>query len=418
MILMLFISIALMLYSLFDFKKSVYVSSIIVILQAHLSSGIPGVKFYYLISIFQLFLFGGNYKNIRGRSKTQKYPMLLLIPCVLAFVGYMLSSYWGVCKPYAQIIVTSVATFLYPIVLFKCIKNKTDLVEFLSIFIVFFLIVGIYTLVEELTGRNFYSELISSMGIGEGYFGGVGVKMRYGLKRCNSILAFSSTLGLTASFAFFVFLYMRINRIFINRKVENLLLVLLPICVLLTGTRSSYVVFVIAIFPFLLWGRAYQSKIFRFLITLAVVAVIVFAEYWGVIIDSILDSNEASTGSSLDMREAQLDIALYFWQQSPIWGFGKNYITQYVIPNFPAMLGAESIWFRMLVDYGGVGCVTYLLMCIGTMIWVYKYDKRFIFIPLAFLAGKTISIVVGIEISYLLITSITLYKIKTLMLKT
>ena len=129
-----------------------------------------------------------------------------------------------------------------------------------------------------------------------------------------------------------------------------------------------------------------------------------------VIIDSIIHSDKAAVGSSSDMRMEQLDICLYYLHSAPWFGHGKNYIWEYVRPYNPALYGAESVWFPTMVDYGLVGCFTYLLIIIGLIVWLYKFDKILCFLPLAFLVGKSVSIVIGIELNYVIITSIVLIK--------
>lgn len=396
-----------MIYSLCNFKRAVYLTSSFFVLETHLSSGIPGVKLFYLISLFQLLVF---VIMKRGHYDKIKYPLILLIPCIIATIGYFLSSYYGVSKMYAQILVSSICTFVYPIILFNIIKSKKDLKEFLSVLFFVFLIVAFFTLVESVTHRNIYSEFIDSYNVGEGYFGGVWEKQRFGIRRCNSLFAFCSTLGMVASFTFFIVFYLRINKIVISKKTENLLLVLMPICVLLTGTRSQYLVLAICMIPFIFWNKTYRSKTFRIMVFLGICLMIVFSVFIAQVFNSMINPDEVS-GSSTEMREQQLEICLYYMNKSPIWGLGKNYISKYVMPYTPELYGAESIWFRQMVDHGIVGCITYLGMCLCCLLWLYKYDKRFCFIPLAFLVGKTVSIVVGIEVSYLLITCIVLQKI-------
>ncbi len=410
MIFMLIITLAMMGYSIIDYKKAVYVTSCIFLVETHLTSGIEGVKSFYLISLFQMILFFA--KNGKEFSKV-KYPMLLLVPCLIASVGYIISSYYGVMKAYSQNIITSLCTFIYPIVLFKVIKTKKDLKEYLMVLFSFFFVVGVYTIIEAVTHYNPYSNFVQTYDLGEGYYGGYTDKIRFGIRRCNSLFAFCSTLGMLSAFTFFIVLYLKLRKIEINSILENLLLVLMPLCVVLTGTRSQYIVFCVALFPFFFWYKAYRSVTFKLSVIVGFICIIAFSAFWGDVLDSIFNSNDSS-GSSADMREGQFEISLFYMKKSFIWGFGKGYIQKYVIPYNPALYGAESIWFRQMIDYGIVGCVTYLAMCLCSLIWIYRYDKRFAFIPLAFLVGKSISIVIGVEVSYLLVTCIVLQKIAVL----
>lgn len=410
MLLMALITIAVIVYSVVNFKNAVFLVSSVFVLQMHLTAGVVNFRMFYVISLFQIIAF---LINKARTSRKLKYPLLLAFPCLLATIGYILSSVYGVCKPYAEIVLSSICLFGYPVVLFYTIRTRTDLQTFLKCILFFFLIVGIYAIIEELTRYNIYSQLIESLDAGKGYFGGVHEKVRYGLRRCNSLLAFCSTLGFTSSITFFILLYLRVNKIIINKRIENILFVLMPLCVILSGTRSQFIVFTVCIFPFIFWNKTYKTKIFKTLVIIAIVSLAMFAEYFGEVAESMMFSNETS-GSSTEMREVQLEICMIFFNKSPIWGFGDGYLMKYVQPYYPALHGAESIWFRLMVDKGIVGCVSFVLIILGSIIWLFHYDKRFIFIPLAYLVGKTVSIVVGIELTYLLIICILLQKIYVL----
>lgn len=410
MLLMALITIALIVYSVINFKNAVFLVSSVFVLQMHLTAGVVNFRMFYVISLFQIIAF---LINKARTSRKLKYPLLLAFPCLFATIGYILSSVYGVCKPYAEILLSSICLFGYPVVLFYTIRTRSDLHTFLRFILYFFLVIGVYAVIEEITRYNIYSQFIDTMDANKGYFGGVHEKVRYGLRRCNSLLAFCSTLGFTSSITFFVLLYLRVNKIIINKRIENILFFLMPLCVLLSGTRSQFIVFATCLFPFVLWNKTYNTKIFRAFVVIAFVCLAIFAEYFGEVAESMMFSNEIG-GSSTEMREVQLEICMIFFNKSPIWGFGDGYLMKYVQPYYPALHGAESIWFRLMVDYGIVGCITFLMIVLGCIIWLFRYDKRFIFIPLAYLIGKTFSIVVGIELTYLLIICILFQKISIL----
>ncbi len=306
---MFLITIFMLFYSMKDFNRAVYLTSAILVIETHLLSGIPGVKMFYLVALFQLFIYFTGIVKAKYFSEETNYPKLLLIPAVTTFIGYMLSSYFGVSKPYSEIIVTSITTFFYPILLFKLINSKEELISYLEVLLGFFLIIGIYAIIEEVTRQNIISIAIQKYSLAGGYVGGVSEKSRYGLRRCNSLLAYCSTLGMTSSFTFFILLYLRVNKInILSTKKENILLLLLPLCVLLTGTRSQYVVFAITLFPFFFWAKAYKSKAFKFLVVVAFASIILFFGFFEQILDSIFDSSEVGR-SSEDTRQRQFDIS-------------------------------------------------------------------------------------------------------------
>ena len=185
---------------------------------------------------------------------------------------------------------------------------------------------------------------------------------------------------------------------------------MLPFCVLLSGTRSQFCVFAICVVPFLLRKDFLKTKVAKTLIVIAGLILLIFNRFFYVIIDSILHSDNAEMGSTSQLRVTQFEICYSYFIESPIWGFGKNYIWEYIKPEHDLLFGAESIWFPTMVDYGLVGCMNYLFVVIGTIMVLKKYNKFLILLPIAFLFGKTISIVIAVEQNFLLIMAIVLIK--------
>jgi hypothetical protein len=87
------------------------------------------------------------------------------------------------------------------------------------------------------------------------------------------------------------------------------------------------------------------------------------------------------------------------------------YIWEHVRPYHTELFGAESIWFSLLVDYGIMGCISFVAMIIACMKDLYKMNKIFLFFPLAYLLAKTLSITIGVEFYTLLIFSLLLIKV-------
>lgn len=400
----------LFLFSIAHFKPSIYFTSAVLICQYHLASGIRGVKLLYLICLFQILLFYFRQYNRRWQS-SDKYPAYVAIACLLASVGYVLSNLFGVSKNYATTIVNCACYFVYPYVFFRSIEDKEDLQLFLKMLLIFFAFVAGYALVELITGINYYSLFINDHGLAEGILGGENLHERFGFRRCNSLLPYSSALGMTSAITFFILMFMRVRGISIHPKAEMALLILLPFCVLISGTRSQMINFVICLFPFVLWNQAYKTKAFKVLAVLFTIAAIALSSNLEMIYQSIVNADDAEMGSTVEMRQEQWDICYEAAQESPVFGLGKNYIWEYVRPKNPALHGAESVWFQLVVDYGFVGCATYLLVVLACVLWLARANKRLAFMPIAFLVGKSLSIVIGIELSYLLISCIVVYKI-------
>lgn len=392
-------------YSIFHFKKAVLITASTFIYIQNLNSGIPGMKFLYGICLLHILLF------LREKSKNyHKYPIYLSLPCTLAALGYIISSWLGVTNSLSITIVNCLCYFLYPLCVWRMIENRNDLNFFLRIYLLFFLLIGVYAIVEMILKVNIVTDYLIQHNIVEAMYGEGELRERFGFARCHSLLPYSSALGMTASAVTFVCLYLNTIKVRIYKRIQISLMILMPFCVLLSGTRSQFVVFVLCLFPFIFWNKFFTTKAFKILVLGVMVVIIFFSENISLIVESILYSNKVMMGSTTDLRMEQFDICYYYFLKNPIWGFGRNYIWQYIRPENPALLGAESVWLQIMVDYGIVGCITYLLVCVGASILLFKKNKVLGFFPLAFLVGKTLSIVIGIELSFMLIITIILYK--------
>lgn len=406
---MILILLIFLLSSILYYKKTVLITASTLLFLPNLSAGIGDIKLLYIVCIFQIILFIR--KVIIHKYKYVSYSKWLLLPAIFTSICYIISNYIGEEKNLPIIIVNILCFFVYPYIIWNIIDEKKWVDFYLKSFLLFALIVGCYALLELAIGQNLYAIWATDHNIISGLLGGLESGERFGLTRCNSILPYSSSLGMFSAYCFFLLLYLKSLHIIINKKVEIILLFLAPFCVLLSGTRSQFIVAAILFIPFILWGSYWKTKWSKILLICIISLIIILNDYFMTIIDSILYSNENEMGSSSDMRLDQLAICQFYVDKSPWFGHGKNYIWDQVLPYNPGLLGAESVWFQLMVDYGYIGCLTYISVCIGAIMFVKRYSLVLCFIPIAFIIGKTLSIVIGMELSFMLIMCIIMVKI-------
>ena len=409
---MIVVTILLIALSIYSFKKTVLFSAGIFIFMNNLSSGIAGVKLIYLISLVHIFLFYimGYYKRMNN-----KYPQLILIPTFLASICYLLSSYVGSVHSYAKNIVNIAAWFYYPYIIWHVMSNKKDIDYYGKVLFSFFLIVTCYALIELIIGHNIYAVWAEKSGIIAGELGGVDEEKRFGLLRCNSILPYSSALGMTCSIIFMTLIILkRVGRYHFSK----ILIVLLPFCVLLSGTRSQFVVFMICLLALFLNKDYRKAKSMRFILMMGIIGAFAFSAVLAEIVHSIIYSNTSSTGgSSIGLRLGQFYITESYWQQAPWFGHGRSFTWDVAIPESPGLMGAESIIFTQLIDHGIFGLLSYYLIGICLAIWCHRYSKPLAMLPIAFLVGKTMSTVVGVEYNIPIILCIYVVRSLTLIHK-
>lgn len=383
-----------------NYKKTVLFCASTLVYMPNLASGIAGVKLMFLVNIVLVVLY---YLMGQYRKRAKDYPNLIIIPCALAAIGYLISHQVGESKNLPIIIVHIINYFWFPYVVWYMMQNEKDANYCLKTMYVFFLVVGGYALIEVVMGYNIFNEIASSLGVVEGTSGlGDDPGERFGITKCSSILPYSSSFGMACAFMFAIVLLMK-SKYKQKSPASHILFVLMPFCVLLSGTRSQLIVLLICAGSFFLFPKFRRTKEYKTLLIAGCVIFILFTPFIILLVNSVIHSNDAQIGSSSDMRHEQLEICLYYTLSSPLFGHGRNYIWDYVKPENPRLYGAESVWFQLMVDYGFYGCMTYLLIILGSFWFLYKRYRFLCFLPIAYIVGKTLSFVIGMEIYNMLV---------------
>ena len=389
---MIVVLLSVILFSIIDLKKGILFTAGTLMFMNNLSSGIPEVKLFYAVVLIQIVLF-----FFLGEYDKMKYPKLILIPTLFASFCYIASSYFGAIHDYAKNIVNISTWFVFPYLVWHCICTKEDVLYFSRVLLTFFFVVAGYALIELLLGFNIYSEIANDTGMIAGELGGLESSERFGLLRCNSILPYSSALGMNSSLVFVTTIILIAYHVKIH-PYYFCLVFLLPFCVLLSGTRSQFVVFATCFLAFLMDRKYRNSSHIKVLVLLGFVSVLLLSPVLLEIIDSIIHSDSSSTqGSNLTMRLNQFAITESYWQQSPWFGWGRNYTWNVAIPDNPALLGAESIIFTQLIDHGAFGLFCFYFIGICLAVYCYSFSMPLAILPIAFMLGKTMSTVVGVE---------------------
>lgn len=393
-----------------DYKKGFVLFGTFFFFLKYVPSGLSNLSLFFIAIIFLFITF--KFKKIEVCKDPIPKPIyyssiLMSVCCLLTEIISGFNNYLG----WFNLIVCS---FLFPWLMWKTISSSKDLKRFIKALIISFLIIEIYGIFQEFTNINPIFKILnpSASEIND---------IRYGLVRINSFLVFSSTLGTFSACCFYLFwqLYYRSN-IFITREclpncrliTYKLLIFLALFGIVCSATRSCYLLFFIII-SFIIIDKLdtnpYKRFIlyFSFILIFIIIYLIGFSDLFNPLLDTI---NNSADGSNTDMRQNQLEICLYWMKDSPIWGNGRNYIFKVVALNDEQIYGAESLWFRLLVDYGIVGCITYIIWIISIIIVLWKYNRYYIAIPIAIFIGKTTSILMDVDYEYFLWMTVIIIK--------
>lgn len=229
------------------------------------------------------------------------------------------------------------------------------------------------------------------------------IMMRFGRLRIQSIFAYIETLGgfCVMMISLACILYKASETIPKLKKQSIVMLALLSLTCFLTSSRSQIVGMVIVLMQLPLIVKS-KSKYITF--PLIALLIIIFASgYIGDIISSFSDTNSVS-GSNANMREEQLASSLYFMltANNVFIGNGLGFCDSQVIGLDSGIVGAESIWFRIMIDQGYLGVFSFVFLVLYSMVISYKIYKPFIFIPVAYLAIRTLAVVPDMSETYII----------------
>ncbi len=329
---------------------------------------------------------------------------------LISIVGtnYFIEPHWPTS------ILRFISAFIYPMILWNCIDEKSMLQFVVKTTTAFALVMSLYILIEVILGTNpFIQMALTNKWVNEDLVIDY-EEIRFGFKRCQGFLATPAASGLFLGL-FGVVLYCVAPVLEEKKRYMAILVGLFLACTILSGTRSVIAASVVAAL-IIVRKEFFNAKLFLFKLVLVMVIIAVGGSFFLQIIDSFINSENVQ-GSSGEMRMNQLMVTLIYWARSPIWGNGNGFVWTFVKEVDVDIAGAESIWFQVLLDQGLVGAIAYLGVNLNAAIAVLKKNKIWVFVPLGFLVGKTLSSVLGIELSLLFVLTIILLKYDELYVK-
>lgn len=127
-------------------------------------------------------------------------------------------------------------------------------------------------------------------------------------------------------------------------------------CLFFTNSRGPLLFLMIAILAVL---NLRNKKVYGFLVA-CLIGFVILSPYladYAVNVISIFDSKAQQEvgGSNAEMRFEQLAAAIALMEQSPIVGFGFKFLNEMNNALTASLLGMESMWFRILTQFGLIG---------------------------------------------------------------
>lgn len=403
-----------------DYRKGIILTATTIQFLAYLGIGIPGVKISTFLMLFSVLLFFFkkvlrliNPRLVSFQGETDYPKSFVFISCFF-ILSFLVSDYYAEDKQTSILIINIVTMFIFPYVLWKVLVSAEYIAFAIKCLVILLFITLAVSIPEILFRKNYFTTFVENNFMIEDFM--IDAKtVRFGLKRLNSIFSYFSVLGTISCFSLFLLFNIKYRYQCIYERYStpiNIFCIITPFFAFASGSRAIFLgLFAILMLCFC-ERKFWRHKSFKKLTLIFIVVSPIVLYIAAMVVDSIInsDTSQYAKGSSSDMRMEQFLICLPYFLESPIWGNGRLYIWNTVAVENPNILGAESIWFSILVDYGIVGGVAFLLLLILTGITLYKIKKSFALIPISYFLITLVSPDVGIQYNIYLTFVILLIK--------
>lgn len=296
--------------------------------------------------------------------------------------------------------------FVY--VVWRCIVEEKDIRVIMKGYSIMFSLALILACFEQLTHFNpviTFEKMLLPESAPKGLIW-VSDSSRFGgLFRSQAFMPISITFG-GFCLMFFIFYYAFCAKYrefnFFYKKKNTIFTIGLALGTVLSASKSPILSMLIGFIPYLRFRMLRNIKIMFLLIILIPLASTVAIKMYDDINQALTveHSWEYEGGSSLAMRTAQLEISYNEFIKSPIIGNGIKSTLEVAEKN-SELLGAESVWFKLLIEKGALGIIAYMLLVFYPFLNRRFENKRiYIALALSWIALNTMTTVPGLDITF------------------
>ena len=358
------------------------------------------INLFQALSIFAFL----NYITFYRHKYRDKVFVKLKFPFYLTLVFYAISfliSNIGNNPHWPTTIALFFSEYLFLIVFWELMWDDKNRRFFFHCFSIFIFIVCVYCIFEFLMQKNPLYDWYVKSSLFIGYDANRTEDIRFGSMRCHSIMRDVGAMGTICCIAICLFFSKLMNSAKIQQKEKfklEIMILLCSFCTFLTGTRT--VIFALALCFFIITLSLDIKKKIKIIACLLLV-IIAFFDYFNQIILSFIDTHSVE-GSSTYMRELQMAIVLNVFEKSPIYGLGLEG-SEIIINKYTEAYGLESIWFQLIINYGILGVVAFIVSLVQGFYNSIKYKNVLSFTVVAiFFLVKTMFSIPGIGSGYFL----------------
>lgn len=398
------IGIILIIYSFINFKKAFLwflvfklflVTNITVV-------AVPGLPLFTLELFLTIIFFIQFYRTRKRVSEYVKFPYKR--PMIFILVSWALSTifaYIGFIGAFSQFLKDIFQQIIFIWMLWELIDVKKDLGFILKWFTIAFFFICVYGFYEHQIQSNplveYEASLIGDSDRAINWTYDADIERGY---RTQSV--FEHAIGAGINWAMYIVfilsLYINYKYPIKYKKLAFLTVLLSVMCLLFTNSRGPIVFLMLSGLSLV---NLKNKRVYLFIICVVISIVILFpylSEYTDNIL-SIFDSKVQKRvgGSNAEMRLMQMNAAVELMNESPIVGWGFKFMNVLDNSLTAALLGLESMWIRIMVQFGIIGIIANAYFAYYSLIKIPKlfHSKSVFYISLAYWITASLTSVPG-----------------------
>lgn len=370
-------------FCLFLFYKVFLVTNITII-------SIPGVPLLTL-DLFMTIVFLLLFFLKRQKMQLEKVPFPYAKPFKWIAISYFLSTlfaYVGFLGALSQYVGQMITEFVFAWLMWKIIDRK-DIEYIVKGVTMMFFLSCLYAFYEKVTQTNpiqkYELTLVADASRAIDFLVTDDVNRGY---RVQSF--FEHAIGAGVNWGMFVSLYFTLIIVYkckLRSKLGMITAILCIPCIFFSNARGPLVFFMVSVLSFI----DLKNKNFYKLIVVSMILFLVASPFLSDYFDNLLSIfdpkvQEKVGGSNAEMRFDQLGAAIELMKQSPLFGLGYKFMNVLHTSLVSKLLGLESIWFRVLTQFGLLGTFANLILAYYALIKIPNYykSKSIFFFSLAY----------------------------------
>lgn len=381
-------------YSFVNFKKGFifYLTFKLVLVQNITLISIPGIPLLTLdmfmaLSYIILFVI----RNRTSRTGLSKPVMIFpyRVPFSFIVLSLLVSSVFsiaGFMTELSGLIGNIVQNIIIVWLMWQLIETKEDFILLFKFFTIIFFFSCIYGFIEFFIQSNPIVSYEATLNKDASRVINWSYSTTFRGYRVQSFFEHAIGAGINwAMYAVFVLILFVNNpfRVSIHKFVLITALLCVP-CIILTKMRGPILFFLIAILSIVDFSK---KSFYRVLLMVIVLGILL----WPLVQDnaniflSFFDSSaqDKIAGSSLSQRENQFNAAFELLKISPVCGLGAKYANVLSNRYVHDLLGGESIWLTIIVNYGILGLISNIVLAFYS---IFLLPKKFNSKPMVFFA--------------------------------